>query len=129
MSRDGSITYPLGGEDRLFRFGLAEHRRVQEELDMGVSLIVQNLHGYVTASRKATLSAILAAGLVGDIRKDQIRAVLFNGLIGGGLSPNAAGELCATWVDARPVLELAPAAYAVGLAALVGAEDEDAAGE
>lgn len=130
MSRDGSITLPLGGEDRIFRFGLAEHGRLQEELDMGVSLIVQNLHPYVAATRAGLpLGRVLDARMIGDVRIEQTRSVIFNGLIGGGLSPAEARKVVTDWVDGRPLLEPAPTAYAIGVAALIGAEDEDAAGE
>lgn len=130
MSRDGSITLPLGGEDRSFRFGIADHARLQEELDMGVSLIVQNLHPYVAATRAGLpLGRVLDARMLGDIRTEQVRALIFHGLIGGGMEPNAAGKVVKMWVDERPMLEAATTAYAIGVAALVGAEDEDAAGE
>lgn len=130
MSRDGSISLPLGGDEHRFRFGIAEHERVQEKLDMGVSLIVQNLHPYVSAVRAGLpLGRVLDAGMLGDVRREQIRAVILNGLVGGGMEPNDAGRLVKMWVDNRPLLEPAPLAYAIGIAALVGAEDEDAAGE
>lgn len=130
MSRDGSITLTLGGEDRLFRFGLAEHERLQEALDVGVSIVVQNLHAYASATRAGfPLGRVLDARLVGDIRLDQIKAVIFNGLVGGGMAPNEAAKVVSVWVESRPVLENAVLAYAVGLAALIGPDDEDASGE
>lgn len=130
MSRDGSIMLMLGGEDRLFRFGLAEHERLQEALDMGVSLIVQNLHPYAASTRAGLpIARVLDAGVLGNVRLDQIKAVILNGLIGGGMTPNDAAKVVAAWVDNRPVLENALTAYTIGLAALIGPEDEDAAGE
>jgi hypothetical protein len=130
VSRDGSISLMLGGEDRFFRFGLAEHERLQEALDMGVSLIVQTLHPYASATRAGfDLGRVLDARMVGDIRLDQIKAVIFNGLIGGGLPPNEAAKVVSIWVENRPVLENVMTAYAIGLAALIGPDDEEAAGE
>jgi hypothetical protein len=131
-SRDGAVIQSLGGVDRKFRFGLGEHRRLQEALQdkMGLSLIVQNLHPFAMGLRaKLTLEQLLSARLIGDLRVEQIGEVIFQGLIGGGASPEEAGRLRKTWVDDRPLTESAPVAYAVGLAALVGADDEDAAGE
>jgi hypothetical protein len=132
MSRNGDTIQSLGGEERPFRFGLAEHRRLQEALGdkMGLSLIVQNLHPFVTATAAGfTLDQIILSRLLGDLRLEQIGEVIFQGLIGGGMSPPEAGKLRKTWVDERPIIETAPIAYAVGLAALVGPEDENAAGE
>src|ERR1700757_1357875 len=132
MSRNGDITLSLGGEDRVFRFGLDEHMRLQEALHdkLGLSLIVQNLHPFATATMAGlSMPEILMARLLGDLRVEQIREVLFQGLIGGGMSPIEAGKLCKTWVEQRPPTETALIAYAVGHAALVGAKDEDAMGE
>lgn len=130
MSRSGLIPWPLGGVERWFCLDLAAEDRIQEDTDMGVSLIVQDLHGFVTAQRAGVaVGDILNAGLIGDIRKKRVRSILLHGLIGGGATPNEAAAICGTWVDPRPVLEIAPAAYAVGIACLVGAGDEDATGE
>jgi len=120
----------LGGEDRFFRFGLAEHERLQEALDMGISLVVQNLHPYAASTRAGVpIARVLDAGVLGNVRLDQIRAVILNGLIGGGMAPNDAAKVVTSWVDNRPVLENALTAYAIGLAALIGPDDEEAAGE
>lgn len=130
MSRNGDTVQSLGGEDRLFRFGLAEHRRLQEKLNVGVSLIVQSLHPFVTAlAAGLSLDQIILHKLLGDIRIEQVGQVIFEGLVGGGMSPAEAGVLRRDWVDQRPLLESVTIAYTVGLAALVGAEDEPAAGE
>jgi hypothetical protein len=101
MSRNGDIVQSLGGEERTFRFGLAEHRRLQEKLGVGLSLIVQALHPYVTAlqARDAngapvfSLDQIILTKLLGDIRPEHIREVLFQGLWGGGMSPEEAAAL------------------------------------
>lgn len=132
MSRNGDTLQSLGGEKRQFRFGLAEHRRLQEALHdkMGLSLIVQNLHPFATAlAAELTVKEALTARMLGDIRLEQVREVIFQGLIGGGMSPQEAGRLCFEWVENRPLTETAPVAYAVGIAALIGPPDEDALGE
>jgi hypothetical protein len=136
MSRNGDIVQSLGGEERTFRFGLAEHRRLQEKLGVGLSLIVQALHPYVTAlqARDAngapvfSLDQIILTKLLGDIRPEHIREVLFQGLWGGGMSPEEAAVLCRDCVEPpRGILHTAPIAYAVAIAALLGPDDEDAA--
>jgi hypothetical protein len=130
MSRNGDIVQSLGGEERTFRFGLAEHRRLQERLNIGLSLIVQNLHPFmVGVNAKMTMGQILSHRLLGDLRPDHIGEVVFQGLVGGGMDPTEAGRLRKTWVDERPLTETAPIAYAIGLAALMGPDDEPAAGE
>lgn len=132
MSRNGDTLQSLGGEKRQFRFGLAEHRRLQEALHdkLGLSLIVQNLHPFALAlAAELSLREILTARMLGDIRIEQVREVIFQGLIGGGMSPQEAGRVCFEWVDSRPLTETAPVAYAVGMAALIGPPDEDAVGE
>jgi|GEM_PF-1648510 len=130
MSRNGDTIQSLGGEDRAFRFGLAEHERLQEKLGLGVSLIVQNLHPFVTGMAAGlSLDQIILHKLLGDLRIEQIAGVIFEGLIGGGMSPIEAAKLRKTWVYDRPLTETAPIAYAIGLAALIGPEDEDASGE
>jgi hypothetical protein len=130
MSRNGDTVQSLGGEERAFRFSLAEHERLQEKLGMGVSLIVQNLHPFVTATMAGlSLDRIILNRLLGDLRMEQIAGVIFEGLVGGGMSPVEAAKLRQTWVYDRPLIETAPIAYAVGLAALIGPEDEDSAGE
>lgn len=130
MSRNGDIIQSLGGEERAFRFGLAEHRRLQEKLDLGLSLIVQALHPFVMGVRAGmTMGQILSSRLLGDLRIDQIGEVIFQGLVGGGMDPAEAGRLRKAWVDERPLTETAPIAYAIGLSALLGPDDEPAAGE
>lgn len=130
MSRNGDIVLSLGGEERTFRFGLAEHRRLQEKLGVGLSAIVQALHPFASAVNGGlSLGQTLDHRLLGDLRPDHIREVFFQGLVGGGLSPEVAGVICRDWVEPpRPLIHTAPIAYTIGIAALVGAEDEDAAG-
>src|SRR4051812_21056295 len=122
MSRNGDIVQSLGGEERVFRFGLAEHEGLQEKLGVGVSLIVQNLHPFCSAvAAGLTLGQTLNHKLLGDVRPEQVRELLFRGLVGGGMSPEVAGKLCREWVEPpRPLIHTAPIAYAVGIAALMG---------
>jgi hypothetical protein len=130
MSRAAEITLEFAGEERFFRFRIGEHRRLQDALDVGVSEIVQSLHPYVQASReKMGIGQILALGLLGAVRVQHIHQVIFQGLIGGGMTPVDAGRLCQAWVLERPVLENAAVAYFIGIAALIGTEDEKPAGE
>lgn len=130
MSRSAKVDLEFGGEVRTFKFGIGEHERFQEKCDMGISQLVERLHPYVTATRaKATFEQILNARMLGDLRPDHIGEAIFQGLVGGGMAPNEVGRLRRAWCDERPITESAPIAYAIGIAALIGTEDEDAAGE
>lgn len=132
MSRNGDVVRFFAGKDRTFRFGLGEHERLQTALNdrMGVSLIVQNLSSFALALEVGmTVQEIAAAKLLGDVRIDQIREVIFQGLVGAGTEPPEAGKLCDQWVYKRPLKETVRIAYAIGLAAIDGPEDEEAMGE
>ena len=132
MSRNGEVVRFFAGKERTFRFLLGEHERLQTALNdrMGVSLIVQNLHGFAAGLELGmSVEEILATRLMGDVRIEQIREVIFQGLVGAGMDPPEAGRLCNDWVYKRPLKESAPIAYAIGLAAIDGPEDEDAMGE
>jgi hypothetical protein len=132
MSRSGDVVRFFGGKERTFHFGLGEHERLQAALNdrMGVSLIVQNLSGFCLALEVGmSVKEIAAARLLGDVRIEQIREVIFAGLVGSGMEPPEAGKLCDLWVYNRPLKESAPVAYAIGLAAIDGPEDENAMGE
>jgi hypothetical protein len=48
---------------------------------------------------------IAAARLLGDVRIEQIREVIFAGLVGSGMEPPEAGKLCDLWVYNRPLKE------------------------
>jgi hypothetical protein len=130
VSRSAEIYVDFAGERRRFRFALDEHKRLQEALDCGLSVVVQSLHAYAVSIRDGLkLGDVLGAGLLADIRVQHIGEVIYQGLIGGGMSPSDALRLRRSWVDSRPPLENAPLAYAIGLAALQGVEDEASAGE
>jgi hypothetical protein len=132
MSRSAEVVRFFGGKERTFVFGLGEHERLQAALNdkMGVSLIVQNLSGFVLGLEVGmSVKEIAAARLLGDVRIEQIREVIFAGLVGSGMEPPEAGKLCDLWVYKRPLKESAPLAYAIGLAAIDGPDDEVAMGE
>lgn len=132
MSRSGEVVRFFGGKERTFRFDLGAHERLQSALDdrMGVSLIVQNLSGFVLALEIGmSVQEIAAAKLLGDVRINQIREVIFAGLVAAGMEPPEAGKLCQLWVYDRPLKESAPIAYAIGLVAIDGPADEVAMGE
>lgn len=128
MSRSGEIVRHFGGEERTFRLGIGEWRNVQEACDAGPAEIMERLSPAFRALKAGVSFAdLLHSGIIGRWRIDDIRMVLFNGLVGGGMAPDPARGLVAAWVDARPLLEPLPIAYEVVYASLAGAPDEAAA--
>lgn len=130
MSRSGEIVRSFGGEDRLFRLGIGEWRKVQEACNAGPSEILARLAPPFQALRRGvSFQDVVGSGLLGHWRVDDIRVVLFHGLLGAGEPHAKALDLVKTWVDGRPLLEPLPAAYEVVYASVCGAEDEPASGE
>lgn len=130
MSRSGEVTLPFGDGDHTFRLGIGQWRKVQEQCDAGPSEVLARMSMPFEAMRRGVKPAdLIGAGLLGSWRVDDIRSVLLNGLIGGGLSPVDATKLVAAWVDERPLLEPLSVAYQVVHASIAGTEDEDASGE
>ena len=130
MSRHGEIVRPLGGQDRTFRLGIGEWRKVQEACDAGPSELLARMAPPFQALRKGiSFADLVGSGLLGRWRIDDVRVVLFHALVGGGLAPDPAMALIRAWVDERPLLEPLPIAYQVVYASVCGAEDEEASGE
>ena len=130
MSRSGEITRSFGGQDRVFRLGIGEWRKVQEACDAGPSEILARMAPPFQAMRRGVgFSDIVGSGLLGHWRVDDIRVVLFHGLLGGGAKHDEAMGLIKAWVDERPLLEPLPTAYEVVYASVCGTGDEQASGE
>jgi hypothetical protein len=72
----------------------------------------------------ASFIDLLAAGGAGRWRVDDVREVLYRGLIGGGLDPTSAGKLVRELHDERPLLENLALALEIVLVSLSGPEDE-----
>jgi hypothetical protein len=116
-----------GDAERRFRLGIAEWRKVQETCDAGPGEIAARLSAWAAvrqANPQASFLQVLAGGGVGAWRVDDVREVLYRGLIGGGLEPTSAGRLLRDLHDERPLMENIDLALAVVLASLVGAEEE-----
>ncbi|MDR3512626.1 MAG: GTA-gp10 family protein [Caulobacteraceae bacterium] len=125
MSRDASIELPFGLEARAFRLGIGEWRRIQEATDAGPYEICGRLGAAVRAAVQGLTSLeglLLAANC--KLQVDDVRQVLYQGLVGGGMPPNDAGKLVGQLVDQRPISEQVGTAYQVAIAGLAGAGDE-----
>jgi hypothetical protein len=100
MSRDGSVALMWGDEEFTFRLRLGEWRSIQERCDAGPGEIFRRLISVGTALEKGlTLTQAAAMGMIGDWRIDDMREVIAQGLIGGGLTELQARALVQRRVD------------------------------
>ena len=130
MSRSGEVTLAFGDGEQTFRLPIGAWRKVQEQCDAGPSEIMARMSmPFEAIKRGVKPSDLIGAGLLGSWRVDDIRSVILNGLIGGGMAPVEAQKLTVAWVDERPLLEPLSVAYQVVYASIAGTEDEDASGE
>jgi hypothetical protein len=126
-TRTGEIVTEWGDEDRTFRLGIGQWRKLQEKLDVGPGELARRLGGLLEFRRrfpKASIVELLLLGGAGDWRVDDVREVLMQGLVGGGLNPTEAGRLVRDLHDERPLLENVPLAFEIVLASFIGPEDE-----
>lgn len=127
MSRGGELVRLWGDEERTFRLGIGEWRKVQETCDAGPAEIAARLSAWAAIRKRmptATFLDILAGGGLGNWRIDDVREPIYRGLIGGGMEPTAAGRLMRDLHDERPLMENIDIALEIVLASLVGAGDE-----
>lgn len=125
MSRAGEITLPFGTEERIFRLGIDQWRKVQERCDAGPPEILARLGPLVRGLRGGLgFTQLLAGGMLGTWRIDDMREVILQGLIGGGMSPTEAGVLVRAEFDGKLSFEFAPLAYLVAERSLTPPEDE-----
>ena len=130
MSRSGEITLAFGDGEYAFRLAIGQWRKVQEACDAGPAELLARLAPPFNAMAAGVAPKdVIASGLLGRWRIDDVRAPIFQGLLGGGTEPVQATRLLVAYVDERPLLEAVPVAYKVVLASLVGAEDEAPSGE
>lgn len=110
MSRSADIVLAFGGEDRTFRLPLGRLRVLQERTGCGPMELLRRLAD-------------------GTWRVDDLRETILQGLIGGGLDQGRATKLVQQTFDDQPLQPFVTVAQAILLAAVMGAEDEDAPGE
>lgn len=106
MSRAAEIALQFAGEERVFRLPVGRWRAVQEKCDAGPAELLRR---YVEQTW----------------RLDDLREVVLQGLIGGGLEQAAASRLMASYFDGLPLQQFVPIAQAIVMASLVGAPDEE----
>jgi hypothetical protein len=125
MSRRAEVRLQLGPRKYLFRLGLGELERVQDETGAGPFEVYARL----AAAQLAIATGLhlfdgmlVAAGC--KLGPKDAPQVVYNGLIGGGLAPDEALALTETWIVKRPLAEQVPVAHAVIMAAIIGVKDE-----
>jgi hypothetical protein len=130
MSRSGEIALEFGGEERTFRLGIGQWRKVQEACDAGPAELLARLSPAFTAAQQGIkFDQIVALGFLGNWRLDDVREPILQGLLGANMAAPDALKLVKTWVDERPLIESVGIAYRIVLGSVIGTEDEDAAGE
>lgn len=105
MSRDGSITFIWGEDDRTFRLGWGELEKLQEACDCGPYVLLNRLHS-------------------GSWRIEDIREVIRWGLIGGGMKAEIAAKQIRLYVEGIPPAENLEAAQKIMRVGTFGASDE-----
>lgn len=107
MSRHGNITLDWADGAYAFRLAWGQLIAVQEDCDAGPAHILERL-------------------ISGRWRVQDIRAVLFHGLVGGGMAVEEARGKVRIHVENAPLNGNVSAAQAVLLAALNGVEEDPA---
>lgn len=106
MSRAAEVELHFADAQRMFRLRAGAIRAVQEKCDAGP---MELLHRYVG----------------GTWRYDDVREVIYRGLIDGGLPQVEASKLMEHNFDGHPLSQFVPLAQAIVSVVLVGAPDED----
>lgn len=116
-----AVNLPFGGEDRPFRLTLANWRAIEAKCNAGPEEIATRLAPTVTA-QASDLGLLSAAslGLVGRWRMDDVREVILQGLIGGGMAITPATQLVQRYFDLGHAREFVTTAYGVVMASLEG---------
>jgi hypothetical protein len=105
MSRDASITFIWGEDDRTFRLGWGELEKLQEACDCGPYVLLNRLHS-------------------GSWRIEDIREVIRWGLIGGGMPHADAAKKIKLYVEGLPPAQNLEAAQKIMRVGTFGASDE-----
>lgn len=138
MAAQGTIVRAFGSEERAFVLLVSGWREVEKACGCGLGVIAGRIAPLIqilgfpggAAAYPGGILAAAAGGLMGSFKVDDLREVLKQGLIGGGLSSTEAGALVRAVFDEEvarghgPALRWAPLAFDLIMGALVGMEDE-----
>jgi hypothetical protein len=138
MAAAGVIVRRFGAEEHAFLIRVPEWRDLEKKLDVGIGVIAARLAPFVqlinlpggVGGYPGGMMAAISAGLLGSARVDDVREVLVQGLIGGGMSSTEAGALVAFVFDEEvrrgrgPMMRWAQLAFDLCMACIMGLEDE-----
>lgn len=125
MSRSGEITHPFGENECVFRLGIEQWRKIQERCDCGPPELLMRFAPIVRAMQAGlNYGQMIAQGMLGTWRVDDLREVLLQGLIGGDMGATAAGILVRQQFDERMSWEHAPLVFSIVQTSLMPPEDE-----
>jgi len=94
MSRDASITLPWGIDEYTFKRGIRQWQKGKGRCGAGRGEIYRRLISVAPALEQGlTLRQAAAMGMIGDWRVEDVREVIHQGLIGGGMPEVQAGVL------------------------------------
>lgn len=128
------IIEEFGGEQRSFLLAIGELRKVQDAAGASPVVIARELSRCVAVLRahpKASLFEQLQIGM-GDWHPEFVRQPILQGLIAGGMAPNAAAKEVRQHIDERGFLGLvenAPLALTLIVAGVSQPEDAATPGE
>lgn len=120
MSGTGETAVDFAGEERRVRLRLGEIRRIEAKCDTGIGEVVRRLARAVLVTAKLPGMEALAAGV--EIRADDVREPIYQGLMGAGMASAEATALLRAEIDERGLRGLLDNAT-VALMALWGAHD------
>jgi hypothetical protein len=132
MSRSADITQSWGGEERTFRLGLGQCRKLQENTGCGPLGIAARCNvslAVLSAIRGKDWLHLSQLNLSQAAEKIQVRETLKQGLLGAQVALPEVDRLLVEYVDERPLDENLIVTIAVCMAAIYGVEDEEAVGE
>lgn len=132
--RPGTLLVAWAGADRAFRLGIGQWRAIQARCDAGPEVILARLTPVAQAiSSGLKVSEAAQVGMAGGFRVDDMREVIFQGLIGGenpDCGPVEAANLVREFVDDRLDFRVNLAlAYAIVKASLDTGGGEDLPGK
>ncbi len=132
MSRSGDIALDFGGGERIFRLGIGQIKKLQEQCGAGpagVAACCLTTLGMLKAQEVGDFLLLSRMDVRNCAEKPMVSATILQGLLGGGMGGPDALRLVRDWVDERPLSESLHIAFSICNAAVQGVAEERSAGE
>jgi hypothetical protein len=123
MSGSGEVSADFAGEERAFRLRLGELRKIETRCETGIGEVCRRLARAVyvqNAAKGGDMLSALATGV--EIHADDVRAPIYEGLVGAGMPSPEASKIVAAEIDHRGMRGLLDNA-AVALLVLIGSQE------